>query len=60
MPLSEALEGGRPSGTLGWLGAAAGGKQIPPAQRLSGDLEAVTALADYGIKKGLVIKAKTA
>ena len=39
VPESEALETGGPSRTLGWLRAAAGGKQIPPAQRLSGDFE---------------------
>ena len=37
VPESEALERGGPSRTLGWLSSAAGGKQIPTPQRISGD-----------------------
>ena len=60
-PTREALAGRRSSRTLGGIGAPTGREQVSPRQRLRGNPQPLTALADHGMnamKKGLVAKAK--
>jgi hypothetical protein len=63
LPTREALAGRRSSRALGGIGAPTGREQISPCQRLQGDPNLLTALADHGMKamkKGLASKTKTA